>query len=115
MDISGIVMDGAIYFVGGLAGSVVLSMVVIEGLTNAYAMGGITGSTDIGQGEINLINITKIDDPVDVANGNFSYEKQDMFISSRGLSLELKRFYNSLDEYEDKCGYKIDDYEKYKK
>ncbi|MDD4909483.1 MAG: DUF6531 domain-containing protein [Candidatus Omnitrophica bacterium] len=53
---------------------------------------------------INQKNRTEAADPVDVSNGNFFYQNQDLSIPSRGLSLEIKRFYNSLDTYEGPFG-----------
>ncbi|MBI4846923.1 MAG: hypothetical protein HY810_10715, partial [Candidatus Omnitrophica bacterium] len=44
-------------------------------------------------------------DPVNVFNGNFEYNTRDLFIPSRGMALEITRYYNAKDVYEGPFGY----------
>lgn len=53
-----------------------------------WARGGQDGATAAQKGDVNKKGCTKAGDPVDVANGNYSYEKQDIFIPSRGFGLK---------------------------
>jgi len=66
--------------------------------------GGATAPVDAGKGDANPQGTEKIDDPVNVATGNFAYEHVDFSIPSRGLSLEFKRYYNNQGEYEGPFG-----------
>ncbi|MDD4910184.1 MAG: DUF4329 domain-containing protein [Candidatus Omnitrophica bacterium] len=54
--------------------------------------------------DINQKNRTEAADPVDISNGNFFYQNKDLFVPSRGLPLEIRRFYSSLDAYEGPFG-----------
>ncbi|MFA5144009.1 MAG: RHS repeat-associated core domain-containing protein [Candidatus Omnitrophota bacterium] len=70
----------------------------------ASATGGVAGATGAQKGDFNKKGCTKAGDPVDVANGCYSYRIQDAIIPSRGLNLEITRYYNSLDIYEGPFG-----------
>lgn len=59
----------------------------------AYGKGGATGASAIQPADLNAKNRTYAAESVDVANGNYFYQNQDIFIPSRGLALELTRFY----------------------
>ena len=70
----------------------------------SYSIGGIGGATDNRKGDISKKNRTEISDPVDVSNGNYFYQKEDLSIPSRGLLLKIVRIYNSLDVYDGPFG-----------
>ena len=57
-----------------------------------------------GQANFRKPGTKEVDDPVNVASGNYSYEATDLTIPSVGIPLELKRIYNSQDAYEGPLG-----------
>ena len=71
---------------------------------NKTATGGPkTSPNALGQGH-NILGSTVGGDPVNLTTGNYIYENIDLAIPARGIPIEFKRFYNSLDEYDGPFG-----------
>jgi len=55
------------------------------------------GLQNLGPGRANCPN-TFVGDPVNVTTGNFYVTKKDIQIPTRGIPLEIRRYYNSIDQ-----------------
>ena len=62
-------------------------------------------ASQLGRGGPSTRNQAIVGDPVNTANGNYAYQRTDLSIPTRGLSLEWARAYNSLDPQAGPLGY----------
>jgi len=80
-----------------------------NGIASAIVAGYSLWNRLIGPGTANCPN-TFAGDPVNVVSGNFYLKRRDITIPSRGMALEITRYYNSMDNTEGIFGkgWKID-------
>ena len=68
-----------------------------------YAVGGVDPGTGVPSPDSRKA-VEHNGDPVNLSTGAFAFQHQDAFIPSRGLSVEIIRFYNNLDKSEGPFG-----------